>query len=305
MNIDQLEYVLEVAKVKSISAASNNLHVTLPAISQSITHLETELGVKMFTRSRHGTFPTAEGIILIEKASEIIEKVRELREEAQSFTNTVSGELRIATIPGPMSLLVKTVAAFKRDFPNIRIEISETHSQEMITSIHQDKIDLGLLVLYEDLQPSVEGLKFTKVMDVRMACCVNKTSPLALRDRITAEDLLRYPLALYNEDYIDWYIKHLNERYGSASVLFTTNNIEAIRQAIDDQLAITLGLNYSFNYGNYQNYPTYKVLDIDLPTAPPVPLGWMQAKSKTSSKIIKTFIQRLQLQFPASSNELK
>ncbi|MCK9860468.1 LysR family transcriptional regulator [Paenibacillus sp. ATY16] len=298
MNIDQLEYILEVAKVKSISAASNNLHVTLPAISQSITHLETELGVKLFTRSRHGTFPTAEGTILIEKVSEIIEKVRELREEAQSFTNTISGELRIATIPGPMSLLVKTIAAFKKDFPNIRIEISETRSQEMITSIHQDKIDLGLLVLYKDLEPSVEGLKFTKVMDVSMTCCVNKNSPLALRERVKAEDLMRYPLALYNEDYIDWYVKHLNEHYGATNLLFTTNNLEAIRQALDDELAITLGLNYSFNYGNYRNYPTYKILDIDLPTAPPVPLGWMQSKSKSNSKIIKTFIHRLQMQFP-------
>lgn len=298
MNIDQLEYILEVAKVKSISAASNNLHVTLPAISQSITHLETELGVKLFTRSRHGTFPTAEGVILLQKASEILEKVKELREEAQSFTNTISGELRLATIPGPMSLIVKTIAGFKKDFPNIRIEISETHSQEMISNIHQDRIDLGLIVLYEDLKPRVEGLQFTKVMDVRMSCCVNPNSPLALRDRVTAEDLMRYPLALYNEDYIEWYINHINKLYGATNLLFTTNNIEAIRQALDEELAITLGLNYSFNYGNYQTYPTYKILDIDLPTAPPVPLGWMQTKTKANSKIIKTFIQRLQLQFP-------
>lgn len=304
MNIDQLEYIIEVAKTNFITAASQNKHVTLPAISQSISHLEAELGVKLFTRNRQGTFPTPEGTILIQKASEIVEKVKELKAEAQSYTNTISGELRIATIPGPMSLIVKTIAAFKKDFPNIRIEIAETHSQEMITNIHQDKIDLGLIVLYEDLKTSVDGLVFTKVMDARMSCCVNQNSPLALRDRVTPEDLQRYPLALYNEDYIDWYIKHVNKHYGATNVLFTTNNIEAIRQALDEEMAITIGLNYSFNYGNYQTYPTYKILDIDLPTAPPVPLGWMQGKNKANARIIKTFISRLQLQLPISATSV-
>lgn len=92
MNIDQLEYIIEVAKTNFITAASQNKHVTLPAISQSISHLEAELGVKLFTRNRQGTFPTPEGTILIQKASEIVEKVKELKAEAQSYTNTISGE---------------------------------------------------------------------------------------------------------------------------------------------------------------------------------------------------------------------
>lgn len=79
-----------------------------------------------------------------------------------------------------MSLIVKTIAAFKKDFPNIRIEIAETHSQEMITNIHQDKIDLGLIVLYEDLKTSVDGLVFTKVMDARMSSLRQSEQPARL-----------------------------------------------------------------------------------------------------------------------------
>jgi DNA-binding transcriptional LysR family regulator len=296
MNIDQLEYILEVAKVKSISAASNNLHVTLPAISQSITHLESELGVKLFTRSRHGTFPTAEGVILIEKVSEIIDKVKELREEAQSLTNTISGELRIATIPGPMSLLVKTIAAFKRDYPNVRVVIEETNSLDMLNSIHLDKIDLGLIILYEDLETRVNDFAFTKVVDTSMLCCVSQNSSLALRDYVTPEDLQRYPLALYKEDYISWYVDRLANQYGPMNIMFTTNNTSAVRQALREEMAITLGVDFTFVNRDEPYLEDYKVMNIRHPGDSPVPLGWVRAKNKSHSRLIKAFTNRLKIQ---------
>ncbi|WP_247900895.1 LysR family transcriptional regulator [Paenibacillus pabuli] len=55
MNLEQLEYVVEIAKTQSFSAASEHLHVTQSAISQSIHRLENELGMILFERSRHGT----------------------------------------------------------------------------------------------------------------------------------------------------------------------------------------------------------------------------------------------------------
>ena len=54
MNLEQLEYVVEIAKTQSFSAASEHLHVTQSAISQSIHRLEKELGLILFERSRQG-----------------------------------------------------------------------------------------------------------------------------------------------------------------------------------------------------------------------------------------------------------
>ncbi|WP_438824954.1 helix-turn-helix domain-containing protein [Bacillus sp. JJ722] len=52
------------AKKNSISTASKRLHVTRPTISQSISQLESELGVTLYTRSSHGTKPTPKGKFL-------------------------------------------------------------------------------------------------------------------------------------------------------------------------------------------------------------------------------------------------
>ncbi|WP_113927598.1 LysR family transcriptional regulator [Bacillus sp. P14.5] len=61
MNIEQIKYILEVSKEGSITKAAERLHLSPSALSQSITQLEKELGVTIFSRSRKGTTPTSEG----------------------------------------------------------------------------------------------------------------------------------------------------------------------------------------------------------------------------------------------------
>lgn len=114
MHLEQLEYIVEIAKAGSLTKAAQNKHVTLSAISQSLSSLEAELGIALFTRSRLGAVPTSEGRVIIKKAFEVLSKIEEIQEEAQSSANTLSGELRLATIPGPMDLLVNAVSSFKR-----------------------------------------------------------------------------------------------------------------------------------------------------------------------------------------------
>lgn len=62
MNFEQMEYIVAVANTGSFTKAALQSHVTLSAISQSISLLENELGVKLFARSRGwGQFPLPRG----------------------------------------------------------------------------------------------------------------------------------------------------------------------------------------------------------------------------------------------------
>ncbi len=80
MNIEQLEYVIEVAKQGTISKAAEKLHVSHSAISQSLSSLESELGLIIFKRSRSGTICTEEGKKVLDLAYEVYYKVQELKE---------------------------------------------------------------------------------------------------------------------------------------------------------------------------------------------------------------------------------
>ena len=71
MNCSQIDTFLSVVKKGSISKAAKELHLTQPAISAQIAALENMLGVKLFYRSRKGTFLTKEGEILLYYAKRI------------------------------------------------------------------------------------------------------------------------------------------------------------------------------------------------------------------------------------------
>lgn len=126
MNFEQLAYIVEVAKSGSLSHASEKLHISQSAISQAITNLEKELGVKIFNRSRLGATPTDIGNNIIRKALETLGKLEELKMEPGTNLDLMGGKLRLGTIPSPLMYLPKTLASFKKDHPNIQ-EIGRAH----------------------------------------------------------------------------------------------------------------------------------------------------------------------------------
>ncbi|MEI4829947.1 LysR family transcriptional regulator [Bacillus sp. FJAT-53711] len=293
MNIEQLEYIVEVTNAGSLTIAAQNMHVTLSAISQSISALEAELGISLFTRSRLGTIPTAEGRIIIKKAAEALEKIQELKDEAHGFANTVRGELRIATIPGPMPLLVHTVTNFKKDYPNVKIEIFEKGSQEILDDIRQHKIDMGLIILFENIIHKSNGLLFEPLLKGKMVIAVNRNSPLAFNKSITPEELLTHSLVLYKDDYMEWFMNQFTATYGPADILFTTNNTDAIQKAIGDGLAITIGPDYSFPSESTLLEKDVVMIELESPKQQDVYFAWARSEGKHYSQICKNFITRL------------
>ncbi|MGV3466397.1 MAG: LysR family transcriptional regulator [Heyndrickxia sp.] len=295
MNLEQLQYVIEVAKSGSLTMAAQKSHITLSAISQSISLLEKELGVTIFTRSRgQSAVPTPEGKVMIEKAVEILMKVNELKEEANQFNHTLSGELRIATIPGPTHLLVETIARFKKDFPNVRIEIFEKGPKEIIENILTNKMDIGLMVMDEEYLPKSNDLVFAKVLEGKMVVAVHKKSPLSTKKFITPEMLIKETLVLYDDDIIKNFMDKNIAKYGEVDVLFATNNTFAIENAVEEGIAVTIGLDFSFQK-NQHNNPNLITVDLKTRDNKPIPYGWVRHKSKPSSQIAKTFINRLTL----------
>lgn len=295
MNLEQLQYIIEVSKLGSLTKAAQKLHVTLSAISQSISLLEKELGVRLFVRSRgQNTLPTEEGKAVIERATEILKKINELKEEVDTYKNTLSGELRIATIPGPMHLLVDTVTQFKKDFPDVKIKIFEQGPKEIVENILEDKIDIGLIVLNEEYLPKNSNLVFDVVLEGKMVVAVNSESQIAKKALITPEMLIKETLVLFDDEIIQQYIDKNIANIKDLNILFTTNNVMAIHNALLKGLAVTIGLDFSFNKN-----PKYgqKVVTINLNTAENerVSYGWVRTDNKPSSQIAKTFIKRLVL----------
>lgn len=297
MNLEQLEHVIEIVETGSLTKAADNLHVSLSAISQSITKLEKELGIQLFIRNRHGASPTFEGEKVIEKATEVILKVKELKEEANKYSESLSGELKIGMIPGPINLLIDMVSGFKSDYPNVKVEIYEKGPMEIMEEVYYNRLDLGLILASPTLEEDQKKLHFDKLFEGRMVAGVHKHSPLANLEIISPQQLITNTLVLYDDEYINKFATEMLSEYGPINILFTTNNIEAIKRAVQKRMAITVGMDYSFK--SNQPFQTADIIPVSIEEVDQerVYFSLVRRDGKVPSQIIKEFTKRIKSEF--------
>ncbi|WP_315067289.1 LysR family transcriptional regulator [uncultured Clostridium sp.] len=243
MNFEQMEYIKEIVNTKSISLAAQNLHISQSAISQSLFQLEKELEVKLFKRSLMGTIPTEDGRNIIRKALEIVRKVEEIKTESQIINSSLKGELKIAFSPSALAgFLPYALSSFKRDFPQIKINLIETYRNTIIEKINNNIIDLGFIPVNKHTKKeSLANVNF-KYLDYggEMKIILSKNSPLAYGDAVSIEDLLNYPIVIYSSEFCEKLLKPLKKKNLSINVLFTTTNSELIKKTVAEGLAFSI-----------------------------------------------------------------
>ena len=97
MNVDLELYKVfyVVAKNKHMTRASEELHISQPAISQSIKKLEDQLGGTLFLRSNKGMELTEEGKMFYEYVKGALELIGHAENEFTSFKDLSKGEIKV------------------------------------------------------------------------------------------------------------------------------------------------------------------------------------------------------------------
>lgn len=291
MNLEQLEYVVEIAKTQSFSAASEHLHVTQSAISQAVHRLENELGMILFERSRHGTFPTPEGKPFIAKALDILQRIDELK-SLNAETSSLTGDLHVATFPSVMPYLVQTAADMKREHPQLNIAIEEKGSMEIIEDIRNNRTHLGFIAIYAKQLREFDGLHFNPMYSGKLVVCTHHQSELAKLNRVTPEQLKEHKLALYRDGFIEDFLQEFTYDYGPLSILFKTNNSEAITTVLRNNIAATIGHDFSFHQHPLWKEGIAKMVEIASMDQPKMQIGFVQTESKEVAVAAERFAQR-------------
>jgi DNA-binding transcriptional LysR family regulator len=104
VEIYQLRAFVAVARLGHLTRASEQLHVTQPAVSKQIKALEDELGVTLFERTPAGMTLTKAGISLAPRAEKMLQQADGLLAAARELSGNVSGLLKLGTIIDPESL---------------------------------------------------------------------------------------------------------------------------------------------------------------------------------------------------------
>ncbi|MDR7236397.1 LysR family transcriptional regulator [Neobacillus drentensis] len=239
MNTDHLQYIIEVSEKGTIAKAAETLHVSHSAISQAIASLESELDLKIFNRSRTGSKCTTEGKAVVKLSLEIMNKIKELKSLGQDGA-MLKGNLKIAASTIYFStFLPELIYSFRKDFPHVQIEMHENDTHNIIETIKSNLFDIGLVLgTDETLKMEDPRITFEILYQSSIMVCVSKHSPLAYNKTIGPEELIRQPLVIRNEKFAERFWNKLFLDYGEGNVVFYSNNHDAIKNLISNNIAV-------------------------------------------------------------------
>ncbi|MEI2438551.1 LysR family transcriptional regulator [Priestia megaterium] len=192
MEFRVLRYFLTVAREGNITRAADFLHVTQPTLSRQLKGLEQKLGKKLFIRSSHSVILTDEGMLLRNRAEEIVNMMDKLEAEFSSMEETIGGDVYIG---GGETEAMKHIARVAKDvqvrYPNIRYHLYSGNEEDITERLDKGLLDFGILIQPADISKyNYLNMPAKDVWGVVM----KKDSSLAVKESIQAADLLNVPL---------------------------------------------------------------------------------------------------------------
>lgn len=196
MNVDLELYKVfyVVAKNKHMTRASEELHISQPAISQSIKKLEDQLGGTLFLRSNKGMELTEEGKMFYEYVKGALELIGNAENEFTSFKDLSKGEIKVGCSTTLTKLiLMDALENFHKDYPNININIVNGLTSNLINDLKLGKLDF---VIFNESNVKENNLYLEKIKELKQGFVYN---PDYYTDNVkTFNDLNKLPLILQN-----------------------------------------------------------------------------------------------------------
>lgn len=145
MTLQQLEYIVALNKHRHFVLAAEHCGVTQPTLSHMVQKLETELGIRIFDRTKHPIEPTEMGKRIVRQAEITLHETRKINELVHLETDSLKGALRVGVIPtlAPY-LLPEFIQKFKFEYPEIELSISEMRTASLLEELRKGQIDLML-----------------------------------------------------------------------------------------------------------------------------------------------------------------
>lgn len=259
MNIDlelyRIFYV--VAKHKHMTRASEELHISQPAISQAIKKLEEQLDGTLFLRSNKGMELTEEGKMFYEYVKGALELINNAEREFTSFKDLNKGEVKIGCSTTLTKLvLLETIKKFHVDYPNININITNDLTSNLINDLKLGKLDF---VIFNESNIKESNVALIKIKELKQGFIYN---PNFFKDDIKSfNDLNNYPLILQKAESNS---RKLLDYIALKKNVKLIPKMEVVSQdLITEFVNIGLGIGFSIINLSKRNFKDLKELEIN------------------------------------------
>lgn len=181
-----LSLFLKAIKHQSLSRAAKESHISLSAASRRMALLEHHFGVTLLVRAPAGVHATAAGATLARHAQELLRHTAVMDSEMSDYAKGAIGRVRLqANISAMSQALPDQLAVFSRRYPDIKLDIREARSRDIIQAVVDGQADVGVVTS----KTTVEGLDYAFYCHDRLCAIVPSLHPIQAK-RIRFADLL-------------------------------------------------------------------------------------------------------------------
>lgn len=145
MELRHLRYFTAVVECKGYREAASRLHIAQPSISEAVSDLEDELGLKLFSRTHRNARLTPEGEIFYEDAVHVLQQAETAILTAKLAAQGKVGKLSIGFIgSATLSFLPDLIRRYKLEYPNVKLALHDLYPVELDKACDRGEIDIAI-----------------------------------------------------------------------------------------------------------------------------------------------------------------
>ena len=290
MEIRVLRYFLEMAREGNMTRAAERLHVTQPTLSRQIRDLEDELGKKLFTRTNYSINLTEAGMLLRERAEDILDIVDKTEAEFRSMNELNSGDVYVGCAESDsIKYFARAVKNLQLQYPNICCNMYSGNMQDVTEKLDKGVLDFAIIMKYVDNNK----YNYLNIPEADVwGLFVPKNDKIASKESLSIDELLNLPLICsrqwYDQDAAEWFGDKYNRLNIVASFNLAYNAFVMVREGIGYALAYDK-LTYTGEHSDLRFIP--------IKNAPTSPMKIIWRKYQTFTPAATLFYNELKEQF--------
>lgn len=145
LTLRQFRAIQAIATNGKIVNAAKVLGLSAPAVTIQLRQVEEEAGIELFDRTNEGMRPTAAGLVFIEAAQMIEERLRLLDDQIDAIKGVRTGTLKLGVVSTAKYFAPRLMAAFMKEHPDIEMRLSIGNRAETIASLKGHDVDIALM----------------------------------------------------------------------------------------------------------------------------------------------------------------
>ena len=238
MLLAQVQGFLEVARRGNVSRAAEAIYVSQPTLTARLHALETELGERLFVRTRQGMRLTDAGRAFLPYAERATQAIREGREAIAELNSASAGHLVLASAPACSTYLLPPVLErFAELHPRVEVAVRTGHSEDVLQMVLKSEVQLGL-----GRELRHHDILLTPFHEEEMELMVAPGHRFARARSVSMAELAGEQLILFDRG--SSYYELTQASFANAGLtprgMFELDNIEAAKKMVERNLGVAL-----------------------------------------------------------------